>query len=89
MNVFDAFAINGRWVRLRLVEGVGGRSLTGFVGAVVISGEGSPVQSHLCFENRLSRFSPCGAGSELFLSDIAEVEHVYKSAPKVVHLRAV
>lgn len=89
MNVFDAFAINGRWVRLRLVEGVGGRSLIGFVGAVVVGGEGSPVESHLCFEHRLGRFSPCGTGSELFLSDIAEVEHVYKSAPKVVQLRVV
>lgn len=89
MNVFDAMAINGRWVRLRLTEAMGGGSLIGFVGAVVIGGEGSPVESHLCFEQRLSRFSPCGTGSELFLEDIAQVEHVYKSAPKVVQLRAV
>lgn len=89
MNVFDAMAINGRWVRLRLVEDMGGGSLIGFVGAVVIGGDGSPVESHLCFEQRLSRFSPCGTGSELFLEDIAQVEHVYKSAPKVVQLRAV
>lgn len=89
MNVFDAMAINGRWVRLRLVEDLGGQFLIGFVGGLVIGGEGSPVQDHLLFEKRLNLFSPCGTGSELFFSDIAEVEHVYKSAPKVVQLRAV
>lgn len=89
MNVFDAMAINGRWVRIRLTEEFGGRSLVGFVGAVVIGVPGSPVESHVCFEQRLSHFSPCGSGSEFFLSDIAEVEHVYKSAPRVVPLRVV
>lgn len=89
MNVFDAMAINGRWVRLRLVEDVGGRSLIGYVGSVSIAAEGSPIQSHICFEPCKSRFDLVGTGSQLFLEDIAEVEHVYKSAPKVVQLRAV
>lgn len=89
MDTLDAVAINGRWVRLRLSPDNGGRSMDGFVGGVVLAGENSPVESHILFESRISRFSPCGTGSELFFCDIAEVEHVYTSAPfgRVVNLR--
>lgn len=83
MDVFDAMAINGRWVRLRLTKDMGGGVKIGFVGAVTISGEGSPVYSHISFEEKLSSFSPCGAGSELFLSDIERVEKVYNDSPVV------
>lgn len=89
MNFLDAMAINGRWVRLRLAADMGGQSLVGFVGGVVIAGPNSPMESHICFEQRLSRFSPCGGGSELFFDDIAQVERVYKSKPHVVPLQLV
>lgn len=89
MDFLDAMAINGRWVRLRLTSEMGGQSLVGFVGGVVIAGNDSPMQSHICFEERLSRFSPCGGGSELFFDHIEAVEKVYQSAPRVVALRVI
>lgn len=89
MDFLDAMAINGRWVRLRLSADMGGISLVGFVGGVVIAGSDSPMESHICFEERISNFSPCGGGSELFFDDIEAVERVYKSAPRVVPLRVI
>ncbi len=89
MDFLDAMAINGRWVRLRLTSDMGGVELVGFVGGVVIAGADSPMQSHICFEERLSRFSPCGGGSELFFDHIEAVLKVYQSAPRVVALRVV
>lgn len=89
MDFLDAMAINGRWVRLRLSSDMGSQTLVGFVGGVVIAGENSPMESHICFEERLSRFSPCGGGSELFFDHIEAVEKVYESAPRVVALRVV
>lgn len=89
MDFLDAMAINGRWVRLRLSSDMGSQTLVGFVGGVVIAGENSPMESHICFEERLSGFSPCGGGSELFFDHIEAIEKVYESAPRVVALRVV
>lgn len=89
MDFLDAMAINGRWVRLRLTADMGGQSLDGFVGGVVIAGPDSPMESHICFEERLDRFSPCGGGSELFFDHIAAVEYVYRSKPLMVALSLV
>jgi hypothetical protein len=52
MDFLDAMAINGRWVKLRLTSDLGSYELVGFVGGVVIAGENSPMQSHICFEER-------------------------------------
>ena len=81
MDFLDAMAINGRWVRLRLTADLGGGSMVGFVGGVVIAGPDSPMESHICFEQKLERFSPCGGGSGLFFDHVEAVECVYKSAP--------
>ena len=89
MDFIDAMAINGRWVCLRLTADMGGAVLVGFVGGVVIAGPDSPMESHICFEERLSRFSPCGSGSELFFDSIEKIEHVYTSSPVVQRLRVV
>lgn len=89
MDFLDAMAINGRWVRLRLTADMGGLSLVGFVGGVVVAGPDSPMESHICFEEKLERFSPCGGGSELFFDHIEAVEHVYKSAPRTVSLKLI
>lgn len=89
MDFLDAMAINGRWVKLRLTSDMGGVELVGFVGGVVIAGENSPMESHICFEECLTRFSPCGGGSELFFDDVEAIVRVYQSAPRVVALRVV
>ena len=74
MTLDEALAINGTYVRLLLDYGCpdGAFVHSGRVVGVCVPCQDSPVEPHLLVECG-DAVSPCGAGSEVFLSDISRL----------------
>jgi hypothetical protein len=77
MTISQALAINGTYIRLLYDFGgpEGFEPVSGRVVAVVVPCSGSPVHAHLLvdFAGPGCPVSPCGCGSELFLSSISRL----------------
>lgn len=74
MTIEEALSINGTYVRLLYDFGgsEGYESVSGRVVGVCVPCPGSPVEAHLLVDWG-DPVSPCGAGSELFLSSISRL----------------
>lgn len=72
MTVADALALNGFWVRLLLDLDGEAHVCRGRVVGVVVPCPGSPVEAHLLVDSG-GDVSPCGAGCEVFLSDVSRL----------------
>lgn len=77
MTLSEALALNGTYIRLLYDFGgpEGFEPLSGRVVGVVVPCPGSPVEPHLLvdFLGPGEPVSPCGSGSEVFLSSISKL----------------
>lgn len=93
IDFFEAMAINGRWVRLRLASDpfdvFPPPEFDAYVSGVFLPAPEGGRTSWITTTTNPEALNALSEGSEVFLQDIDRVVRVYRSKPRTGHLRAV